>query len=91
MEIFWTRKAQDDLVRIYQFALHYSRQHANAVLDRLMEGATSPGDCPAMGVFLPRYAPREVRRMVFDEYEVHYEIQGTAIYILDLWHCREDR
>ena len=44
-----------------------------------------------MGVFLPRYAPREVRKMVFDEYEVHYEIQGTAIYILDLWHCREDR
>jgi len=24
-----------------------------------------------MGVFLPRYAPREVRKMFFDEYEMH--------------------
>ena len=91
MEIFWTRKAQDDLERIYQFALQYSHQHASNVLDRLMEGTTNLGECPAMGVYQPRYAPREVRKMRFDEYEVHYEIQGTALYILDLWHRREDR
>lgn len=36
MEIYWTLKAQDDLERIYRFALQYSRQHANDVLDRLI-------------------------------------------------------
>jgi len=91
MEIFWTRKAQDDLERIYQFAMQYSRKHANDELDRLIEGTTSLGNCPAMGVYLTRYQPREVRKMIFDEYEVHYEIRGTAIYIVDLWHRREDR
>lgn len=91
MKIFWTRKAQDDLERIYKFARQYSRQHANDVLDRLIEGTASLGDCPAMGALKARYKPREVRKMIFDEYEVHYEIQGAAISILDLWHCREDR
>jgi plasmid stabilization system protein ParE len=33
MEIYWTLKAQDDLERIYRFALQYSRQHADDVLD----------------------------------------------------------
>lgn len=91
MEIFWTRKAQDDLERIYQFAMQYSRKHANDILDRLIEGTTSLGNCPEMGVYLTRYQPREVRKMIFDEYEVHYEIRGAAIYIVDLWHRREDR
>lgn len=91
MEIFWTRKAQDDLERIYQFAMQYSRQHANDVLDRLIEGTTSLGDCPAMGIVQARYKPLEVRKMIFDEYEVHYEIRDAAIYIVDLWHRREDR
>ncbi len=36
MEIYWTLKAQDDLERIYRFALQYSRQHADDVLDRLI-------------------------------------------------------
>lgn len=36
MEIYWTLKAQDDLERIYRFALQYSRQHADDVLDRFM-------------------------------------------------------
>ena len=40
MEIYWTLKAQDDLERIYRFALQYSRQHADDVLDRLITDLT---------------------------------------------------
>ncbi|MFJ5485406.1 type II toxin-antitoxin system RelE/ParE family toxin [Pectobacterium actinidiae] len=91
MEIRWTQKAQDDLERIYGFASQYSRQHADEVLDRLIIGTTGLTDHPRIGVSQTRYEPREVRKILFDDYEVHYEIQHDTIYIVDLWHTREDR
>ncbi|MGB9095962.1 type II toxin-antitoxin system RelE/ParE family toxin [Erwinia sp.] len=91
MEIYWTLKAQDDLERIYLFALQYSRQHADGVLDRLIIGSASLAAHPAIGILQPRYEPREVRKALFDDYEVHYELRDDAIYIVDLWHTKEER
>lgn len=91
MEIYWTLKAQDDLERIYSFALQYSRQHADDVLDRLITGCAGLTAHPVIGVQQTRYEPREVRKVLFDDYEVHYELRDNDIYIVDLWHTREER
>lgn len=91
MEIYWTLKAQDDLERIYRFALQYSRQHADNVLDRLIAGSAGLAAHPEIGVKQTRYEPREVRKVLFDEYELHYELGDNAIYIVDLWHTKEER
>ncbi|QLO44288.1 type II toxin-antitoxin system RelE/ParE family toxin [Citrobacter freundii] len=91
MEIYWTLKAQDDLERIYRFALQYSRQPADNVLDRLIIGCAGLTAHPAIGVQQTRYEPREVRKVLFDDYEVHYELRGNDIYIVDLWHTKEER
>ncbi|HAH6337757.1 TPA: type II toxin-antitoxin system RelE/ParE family toxin [Escherichia coli] len=91
MEIYWTLKAQDDLERIYRFALQYNRQHADDVLDRLITGCAGLTAHPAIGVQQTRYEPREVRKVLFDDYEVHYELRDNDIYIVDLWHTREER
>ncbi|AWH89450.1 type II toxin-antitoxin system RelE/ParE family toxin [Limnobaculum parvum] len=90
MEIYWTLKAQDDLERIYRFALQYNRQHAVDVLDRLITGSASLTAHPAIGVQQARYDPREVRKVLFDDYEVHYEVKDNDIFIVDLWHTKED-
>ncbi|WP_336982946.1 MULTISPECIES: type II toxin-antitoxin system RelE/ParE family toxin [unclassified Cedecea] len=91
MEIQWTQKAQDDLERIYRFASQYSRQLADNVLERLIIGTSGLADHPRIGVPQTRYEPREVRKILFDDYDVHYEILRDTIYIVDLWHTREDR
>ncbi|EJG2386222.1 type II toxin-antitoxin system RelE/ParE family toxin [Kluyvera ascorbata] len=91
MEVYWTLKAQDDLKRIYHFALQYSRQHADDVLDRLITGSAGLTAHPAIGIQQTRYEPREVRKVLFDDYEVHYELRDNDIYIVDLWHTREER
>lgn len=44
-----------------------------------------------MGIQQTRYLPREVRKVLFDNYEIHYEIAGNDIFVLDLWSTREDR
>ncbi len=44
-----------------------------------------------MGERLDAYAPREVRRIIVGSYELRYEIAAGTIFILRLWHCRENR
>ncbi|MHB1581812.1 MAG: type II toxin-antitoxin system RelE/ParE family toxin [Acidithiobacillus sp.] len=46
---------------------------------------------PRIGERLDEFEPREVRRIVVGHYEMRYEIQKSTIYVLRLWHTREDR
>lgn len=46
---------------------------------------------PRLGERVERYLPREVRRLIIGRYEMRYEIAGTLIRIVRLWHAREDR
>lgn len=34
---------------------------------------------------------REVRRIFAGEYEIRYELTGQTIYVLRLWHTKENR
>jgi hypothetical protein len=46
---------------------------------------------PRLGEKLEEFKPREVRRILVGQYEMRYEIQGSTIYVLRLWHTRENR
>lgn len=48
-------------------------------------------DHPRIGEKLDAYAPREVRRIIVGSYELRYEIADATVFILRLWHCRENR
>lgn len=46
---------------------------------------------PRIGERLEEFEPRDVRRIQIGHYEMRYEIVGCTIYLLRLWHTREDR
>ena len=46
---------------------------------------------PRIGERLDEFEPREVRRILVGHYEMRYEIQQSIIYILRMWHTREER
>ncbi len=46
---------------------------------------------PRIGEKLEEFEPREVRRIPVGHYEMRYEIRSSTIYVLRLWHTREDR
>jgi hypothetical protein len=46
---------------------------------------------PRLGEQLFEFAPREIRRLLVGQYELRYEIQEATIFVLRLWHSREDR
>lgn len=92
MELKWTSKALSDLVRLYEFLAPVNKQAAARTVQALM---AAPNETllrnPRLGEQLFEFEPREVRRILVGQYEMRYEIQGETIYMLRLWHTREER
>jgi len=75
-----------DLARLYEFLQPVNKPAAINVVRSLTHGVTLLIDNPRH-----QFDPRDVRRLQVGHYEVRYEIQDSVIFILRLWHTREDR
>jgi plasmid stabilization system protein ParE len=91
MQLKWTSKALSDLVRLYEFLSLVNQAAAARTVQKLTAAPTSLQVNPRIGEVLEEFEPREVRRILVGHYEMRYEIQGSIIYLLRLWHTREDR
>ncbi|TPE64469.1 type II toxin-antitoxin system RelE/ParE family toxin [Sandaracinobacter neustonicus] len=91
MTVQWTSKASSDLVRLYQHLSPVAPEAAARVVQQLSRAPDRLLEYPRLGEKLEAYAPREVRRIIVGNYEMRYEIAGGVIFVLRLWHCREDR
>jgi plasmid stabilization system protein ParE len=91
MELKWTSKALSDLARLYDFLAPTNKRAAARAVQALTKAPTILIANPRVGEQLFEFEPREVRRLLVGHYEMRYEIQGSIIYMLRLWHTREDR
>lgn len=91
MELKWTSKALSDLARLYEFLAPVNKPAAARAVQALVKAPTILLTNPRVGEQLFEFAPREVRRLLVGHYEMRYEIQDSIIYMLRLWHTREDR
>lgn len=91
MELKWTSKALGDLARLYEFLASTNKLAAARVVQGLTKAPGILLTNPRIGEQLFQFETREVRRLLVKEYELRYEIQGSIIYVLRLWHTREDR
>jgi len=91
MELKWTSRALSGLAQLYEFLSPVNQQAAAHTVKALTGAPTTLMDSPRIGEQLFEFEFREVRRIVVGQYEMRYEIQGSTIYILRLWHAREDR
>ena len=91
MELKWTDKAVSDTARLYEFLGPVNRGAAARTVQALTATPTSLLSNPRIGEKLEEFEPREVRRILVGHYEMRYEIQEATIYVLRLWHTREDR
>lgn len=91
MELQWTRRALDDIARLYEFLAAVDQPAAARTVQQL---TAAPGGLlanPRIGERLDEFGDREVRRIVVGHYEMRYEILGGVLYLLRVWHTREDR
>lgn len=91
MRIRWTGKASSDLVRLHEHLHPVAPEAAARVVQQLARVPDRLLDHPRIGEKLDAYAPREVRRIIVGSYELRYEIADATVFILRLWHCRENR
>lgn len=91
MRVRWTAEARSDLVRLYEFLAHVNRAAAVRIVRSLQAAPAQLRSHPRLGSRLDRYAPREVRRLIVEDYELRYEVTAQTIFVLNLWHTREDR
>jgi plasmid stabilization system protein ParE len=91
MEIAWTSHALGDLGRLHEFLAQVNPKAAAAVFEKLIAGPDVLQHQPRIGTPLPDFLPRDVRYLLVGDYEVRYELTAEKIWILRLWHTREDR
>lgn len=91
MELKWTSKALSDLARLYEFLAPVNKSAAVSIVQSLTAAPTTLLVNPRIGEKLEEFEPREIRRILVGHYEMRYEIQESKIYVLRLWHTREDR
>lgn len=91
MALQWSGKALSDLARLHEFLASVNRPAAARAVQALIRAPTVLLTNPRIGEQLLQFEPREVRRILTAEYEIRHEIADETIYVLHLWHVREDR
>ncbi|MAA73352.1 MAG: plasmid stabilization protein [Salinisphaeraceae bacterium] len=91
MALKWTSKALADLACLYEFLAPVNHPTAARLVQALTKAQTRLLTNPRIGEQLFQFEPREVRRILVGDYEIRYELIGETIYVLRLWHTREDR
>ena len=91
MRLQWTSKALSDLARLYEFLAAVDRRAAARTVQTLTATPLRLLEQPRLGEMLDEFAPREVRRVFAGHYEMRYEIQETTLFVLRIWHTRENR
>ena len=91
MALRWTTKAHSDLARLHDFLRPVQPAAAARAVRQLVAAAKRIPAHPRLGVRLPEFDPREVRRVVVGDYEIRYELTDTDVFVLRIFHTREDR
>lgn len=91
MDVRWTSKALCDLARLHEFPAPLNKPAASRAVQALTKASSVLLTNPRLGEQLFEFNPREVRRLLVGRCEIRYEIQKSTVYVLRLWHTREDR
>jgi plasmid stabilization system protein ParE len=87
----WTSKALSDLERLHDFLSPVNKPAAIRLVQSLAAAPARLIEHSRIGEALEEFEPREVRRLLVGQYEIRYEVRKDAIFVLRLWHTRENR
>jgi plasmid stabilization system protein ParE len=87
----WTSAAYGDLKRIHEFLLPVSPTAAARSVRAVVARVRRIPAQPRLGDKVSGFEAREVRRVLVEKYEIRYELAGSDIYILRIFHTREER
>jgi len=90
MRLIFSRAAVLDLVRLREFIAMHNPGAAKRVSRRLRGAIKNLVNNPQIGHPVPDL-PGEVRELIFGKYIARYEVRTHSLYMLRIWHGKEDR
>jgi toxin ParE1/3/4 len=90
MRLIFSRAAVHDLVRLREFIARHNPDTAKRVSQRLRGAIKGLVNTPQIGRPV-LYLPGEIRELIFGKYVARYEVRTNSLYILRIWHGKEDR
>lgn len=92
MIIYYTRESVDDLKRLRAFIEKYNPRAAQRIAGELLEAIGRLEDFPMIGLPV-NHAPDPscIRDLFIRAYTVRYLIKAESIYILRIWHDKENQ
>lgn len=78
-------------MRLHEFLETANPRAAAHAIRQLVAGAKRIPGRPRLGQRLREFAPREVRRILIGDYEIRYELTLRDVFVLRIFHAREDR
>jgi plasmid stabilization system protein ParE len=90
MNLFFSRSAIHDLVRLREFIAQHSPNAAERISKRLRGAILELVKHPQIGRPVPDL-PGEVRELIFGKYVVRCEVRSRELFVLRIWHSKEDR
>ncbi len=91
MALRWTASARVDLARLHEFLEPVDAHAAALAVRQIVAGAKRIPARPRLGQRLRAFAGREVRRILIGHYEIRYELTERDVFVLRIFHTREDR
>ncbi|WP_081716391.1 type II toxin-antitoxin system RelE/ParE family toxin [Asticcacaulis sp. AC460] len=87
----WSSAARRDIFRLYDFLRDVNPRAAARIIQRLTEATRNLTAFPEQGRPVDNYVSQDVRSLIVGDYEIRYEVEDHRIYIVRIWHGREDR
>jgi len=91
MKVKYSPEAVDDLQRVVEFVEIKNPFAARRIAIDLQEGAEKLKQFPEIGLPVQKAAdPDQIRDLYVGDYTVRYLIAGEVIYVLRIWHDKEN-
>ena len=90
MGLIFSKAAVHDLVRLREFIAKHNPDAAQRVSRRLRGAIKGLVNNPQIGRPVPDL-PGEIRELIFGKYVARYEVRTNSLYVLRIWHGKEDR
>jgi len=91
MKIRYSPESIDDLCRVVEFIEVKNPSAARRVAVKLQEGVDKLKQFPKIGLpVLKASDPEQIRDLYIDNYTVRYLITDEIIYIVRIWHNKEN-
>ena len=89
-QLYWSLRAQGDLIETGEFVARDSVLYAVNLIDRIIAGAEKLQSEPMLGRVVPEYQRADLREVIVRNYRVVYVVRGKEVIVARVVHGARD-